>query len=561
MSKLKCLTVSLAMLLFFAIAGAQSLIDGPESVQFDEPRNRYLVSNWDNGTIVAVDSLGNHSYFATGIAYCGGICVSGDTLWIAADFPNRVVALDLMTGDSLLVINVSGADFFDSIVLDSSGFVYVTEGSTTNETHGNIYKIKISDQSYYVYADSGIQRPQAIRFDAEENSLIFCSYSIPSRIQKITLNDSTLSTVVESALDIGMDGITFDDFGNTYVSSWTYGGVFRFDSDYTDPPEQIAFGFGGPSALYYNTRDNILAVPDYLYSRIEFIEMYLSIESDTSQGWAPLEVNFTGSSELTVDSWTWDFDDGDSAYIQSPTHTFIYNGVYAVTLEIEAEGNTLNRRHNIIILADTLIAPDVAATTDTTFEVDIYASNAIPLDYLQIPVEYSGTLDITLDSFSTLGCRTESFDSVKQTNLDPVNKRSNFKIWNSELSTPPLEPGNGTVLKLYFTVPPSASPGQSASIVLDGYSSKLPYFGSPYIELYSPVTVSGTVSTMICGDVNGSNTVNILDITYLISFLYKEGPPPDPYAAADVNGSGTVNILDITYLISFLYKEGPEPAC
>ncbi len=71
----------------------------------------------------------------------------------------------------------------------------------------------------------------------------------------------------------------------------------------------------------------------------------------------------------------------------------------------------------------------------------------------------------------------------------------------------------------------------------------------------------GDACEYVCGDVNGTQTVNILDITYLIAYLYKEGPPPVPMEAADVNGTGTVNILDITYLISFLYKEGPEPNC
>lgn len=65
----------------------------------------------------------------------------------------------------------------------------------------------------------------------------------------------------------------------------------------------------------------------------------------------------------------------------------------------------------------------------------------------------------------------------------------------------------------------------------------------------------------ICGDANGDEIVNILDITYTISFLYKGGPAPDPYEAADVNDDATVNILDITYLINHLYKGGPAPVC
>ncbi len=75
------------------------------------------------------------------------------------------------------------------------------------------------------------------------------------------------------------------------------------------------------------------------------------------------------------------------------------------------------------------------------------------------------------------------------------------------------------------------------------------------------VSVICNEETFMCGDANGDETVNILDITYMISYLYKDGSPPDPLEAADVNNSGDVNILDITYLIANLYKGGPEPNC
>ncbi len=65
----------------------------------------------------------------------------------------------------------------------------------------------------------------------------------------------------------------------------------------------------------------------------------------------------------------------------------------------------------------------------------------------------------------------------------------------------------------------------------------------------------------ICGDANNDLIVNILDITYIISFLYKDGDAPIYPASADVNNSGVINILDITYLIGYLYKSGPPPFC
>jgi len=69
------------------------------------------------------------------------------------------------------------------------------------------------------------------------------------------------------------------------------------------------------------------------------------------------------------------------------------------------------------------------------------------------------------------------------------------------------------------------------------------------------------VPEFVCGDVNDNDLVNILDITYLIAYLYKDGPAPVVTESADVNSDSSTNILDITYLIAYLYKGGPAPNC
>lgn len=62
------------------------------------------------------------------------------------------------------------------------------------------------------------------------------------------------------------------------------------------------------------------------------------------------------------------------------------------------------------------------------------------------------------------------------------------------------------------------------------------------------------------GDANNSGTINILDATYLISFLYKGGPAPTPdYLMGDANCSGVVSILDATYIQAYLYGGAPMP--
>ncbi|HHI03749.1 MAG TPA: hypothetical protein ENL22_09540, partial [candidate division Zixibacteria bacterium] len=41
----------------------------------------------------------------------------------------------------------------------------------------------------------------------------------------------------------------------------------------------------------------------------------------------------------------------------------------------------------------------------------------------------------------------------------------------------------------------------------------------------------------------------------------KGGPAPVPPQSADVNKSGSINILDVTHIINYLYKGGPPPDC
>jgi len=65
-----------------------------------------------------------------------------------------------------------------------------------------------------------------------------------------------------------------------------------------------------------------------------------------------------------------------------------------------------------------------------------------------------------------------------------------------------------------------------------------------------------------CGDVDGNgSSANIGDLTYLVDYLFRGGPPPPIMDAANVNATNGINIADLTYLISYLFRGGPEPVC
>ena len=64
-----------------------------------------------------------------------------------------------------------------------------------------------------------------------------------------------------------------------------------------------------------------------------------------------------------------------------------------------------------------------------------------------------------------------------------------------------------------------------------------------------------------CGDVNNSLTVNIIDISYIIAFLYQGGPAPLVEQSAEIDGNGAIKIVDITELIGILYLQAPPSTC
>ncbi len=63
----------------------------------------------------------------------------------------------------------------------------------------------------------------------------------------------------------------------------------------------------------------------------------------------------------------------------------------------------------------------------------------------------------------------------------------------------------------------------------------------------------------ICGDANGDLVVNVGDVVFLISYIFKGGPAPDPLESGEVNLDGGVNVGDAVYLIAYIFSGGPPP--
>jgi hypothetical protein len=69
----------------------------------------------------------------------------------------------------------------------------------------------------------------------------------------------------------------------------------------------------------------------------------------------------------------------------------------------------------------------------------------------------------------------------------------------------------------------------------------------------------GDACDFVCGDANGSATVNISDAVYLIAYIFTGGPAPNPLLSGDANCDSAVNISDAVYLIAYIFSGGPAP--
>ena len=71
----------------------------------------------------------------------------------------------------------------------------------------------------------------------------------------------------------------------------------------------------------------------------------------------------------------------------------------------------------------------------------------------------------------------------------------------------------------------------------------------------------GDACDFTCGDINDDGKVNVGDAVFLISYIFRGGPPPPHMEAADVNNDNKTNVGDSVYLISYIFRGGPAPNC
>ncbi|MCK5126590.1 MAG: S8 family serine peptidase [candidate division Zixibacteria bacterium] len=282
------------------------------------------------------------------------------------------------------------------------------------------------------------------------------------------------------------------------------------------------------------------------------------IGADITIGQTPLSVTLYDSSAVTATTWSWSLGDGDSAFVENPVHTYNSPGVYSVGLSIgTAFGNLGTSRDNYIVaLADTLTISSDSVYAGSSTTIDFNLTNSQELSEFTITFNLDEGANITLDSITYTGLRTETFTKT----LIGTNSGGTQQAIKISQNPNPLSVGSGSVMRLHLTTDQYAFGGNSTivdTVTIGGKSLDM----TSALVSYQPYTISGEafIRDVLRGDANHDNTVNVGDAVYIVNYAFKGGPTPVTIESGDANTDFTINVGDAVYIIDYVFKGGPPP--
>jgi len=217
----------------------------------------------------------------------------------------------------------TGVDIYGSPVIGADGTIYV--GSTDTK----IYALNPDGTQKWNYTTGGIiQGSPAIGADGTIYIGNYGDYKLYALNSDGTQKwNYTTGGAIYGSPVIGADGIIyFGNYGDKKVYALNPGGTLNWSYTIGSTSGAISGSpaIGVDGTLYIGTADKKL----YAFPGV------LTFTADQTAGPAPFAVQFTGTSDLTVTVWHWDFGDGTTSDEQNPSHEYTNGGSYTVNLTI-----------------------------------------------------------------------------------------------------------------------------------------------------------------------------------------------------------------------------------
>jgi len=582
-------------------------VDGSGNVYVTGPSTG-IGTNWDYATIIyyangdtawvrRYNGPGNYGEWSSAIAVdgSGNVYVTGESYGSGTSYDYATIKY-YANGDTAWVRRYNGPgngiDVGYSITVDGSDNVYVTGGSYGSGTGYDYATIK-----YYANGDtawlrryngSGNLNDYAYRLAVDGSDNVYVtgrSYGSGTDYDYATIkyyaNGDTAwvrryngpGNVEDRALAITVDGS-----GNVYVTGYSYGSGtandyatikyygdgdtawvrrYNYPADSSDEASAIAVDHSGNVYVTGSSRDS---GTDYDYATIKYYpngdtawvrryngpgngsDVVSGVAVDSSDN-----VYVTGVSTGSGTDWDYAtikyYADGDTAWVRR------YNG--PGNIEDWAQAITVDGSGNVYVTGGSW-GSGTADDFATIKYIYHYISDTLTIVAFS-PVDLIVT-DPIRDSISL------AFNTIPGANYDTTRDWNDDSDLDDIITIPNGLVGDYSIRVVAEPVVERAAT-YSLGIRIDGGSDVMLVQGHSVPGAGEADTFHYNAPEYLRGDVNNNWTIELGDVVYLITYLYKNGPAPDHVEAGDDNCSGVVELGDIVYLITYLYKGGPPPSC
>lgn len=245
---------------------SQNLLNGPDDLVFDLKYNRTLVGNWAGNRIIAIDSNGNQTVYKTGLQYCHGMELSGDTLYVSS--ANKIYLININDAQTIRSILVPGSSRLGAITMDTANYIlYVSDWSVEK-----IFKVNLNSNTSSILLNPGYGIYVGILFDGNNNRLILNTFNTNVPIKAVNITTGQVSNLT-GAIYNNLSAIIRDKNGYVYFTSFATDEVYKIDSSFAYPHQIISTGHDDPSGLGYNMVTHTLGVTNYNTNSISLITL------------------------------------------------------------------------------------------------------------------------------------------------------------------------------------------------------------------------------------------------------------------------------------------------
>ena len=257
--------------LLSSAAGAQTL-SGPESIEYHARLDRTLISNTDNGTIVARAPDGTLSLFSAAPNSPYGIELLAGTLFVLDS--GSVKGYDIDTAAPVMNLPVAGAGFLNGITSNGIDTLYVSDFGTKTITAIDVSDLQSPLQATPV--PTGGLTPNGVVFDRLGQRILIATWGTGASILSLGLTPGATPTpLIDTSLS-NLDGIALDCRGRIFVAAWggcaSGGCLRRYDPPFAldSQAQAVVDGLSSPADIDYDWVSGNIAVPQSGNNTVSF---------------------------------------------------------------------------------------------------------------------------------------------------------------------------------------------------------------------------------------------------------------------------------------------------